>query len=72
MNLYQIVFDATHITVKANSQDEAFELVRARDSNFKKDLKDNKYYYHFDEDYKEQIEFHNIPEKPGIIQWESH
>lgn len=35
MNLYQIIFDATRITVKANSQDEAFEHVKARDSNFR-------------------------------------
>lgn len=70
MNVYQIAFDATRITVRAKSKEEAFEIVKAKDSNFKK--VDNRYEYHFDEDYNEKIHFEQVPEIPGIIQWESH
>lgn len=70
MNTYLIQFDATRITVKAKSKEEAFNLVKARDSNFKK--VNDRYEYHFDEDYKEKIHFEQIAEVPGIIQWESH
>ncbi len=70
MNTYQIQFDATRITVKANDKEQAFHIVQKRNSNFFK--KEDKYYYRFDENYEEELYFEQIAEVPGIIQWEQH
>ncbi len=70
MNLYQIMFDTIRITVRANSQEEAFNLIREKDGRFIKRY--GQYQYIWGPDYIEPIYFHQIPEIPMIVQWESH
>lgn len=71
MNTYQIRFDATRITVKAKSKEQAFEIVKTKDPNFRVNAA-GKYEYYFDEKYQEEIHFEQLAEVPGIIQWEQH
>ena len=70
MEIYQIQIDTMLLTIIAESETNAFELLKEKDDNVY--IENGVYKYKWSDDYIEDFSINKIEMKEGIIQWESH
>jgi len=72
MNLYQITFDTTTITVLARNYQELLKILQEEDDSFVSIMGDN-LQYEWDEDTVDSCHIHIVDiTNPHIVQWEQH
>ena len=71
MKIFKAQFDATIITMMANTFDDAVLLLKEKDSNFYTD-RDGTLKYRWDEKYSDFVKLNEQKLERGIIRWESH
>ena len=71
MKLFKASFDATIITLMANSFDDAIILLKEKDSAFYTD-KDGIFKYKWHDKYSDSVDLNEEKIERGVIRWESH
>jgi hypothetical protein len=71
MKLFIASFDATIITMMANSFDDAVIILKEKDSAFYTN-KDGTLMYKWDDKYSDFVDLNEVKMGRGIIRWESH
>ena len=71
MKIFKAQFDATIITMMANSFDDAVLLLREKDNRFYTE-KDGTLKYKWDEKYSDTVDLNEQKLERGIIRWVSH
>lgn len=71
MKIIKAQFDATIITMMADSFDDAVLLLKEKDERFYTD-KDGNLKYKWNEDYSDAVDLNEVKSERGIIRWESH
>lgn len=69
--MFKAQFDATIITMMANSFDDAVLLLKEKDNSFYTE-KDGTLKYKWNEKYSENVDLNEVKSGRGIIRWESH
>jgi len=70
MEIFQVNYDTSMVTLIVKDEKEIFHFLSEEDDNFY--IKDEKLFYKWSDDYSEECEISNVTSERGIIQWESH
>jgi len=70
MKIYQIQIDTMLLTIIAENEMKAFNLLKSKDDRAY--IENGIFKYKWDETYIEDFTIDEVPLKESIIQWESH
>lgn len=71
LQLYQITFDTTVITLLAKDMNQLFEMLKEKDKNFFREK--DRIFYSWGKDYTDECDIYPVTMKiPIVLQWESH
>jgi len=70
MKIYQVVYDASMVTLIVKDVYEIFDYLVEEDDNFFQEK--GKLFYKWSDDFTEECHIHDMTSERGIIQWESH